>query len=71
MYLNYLPSVNFGTADILTLSHYLDKMLLALSEPYENGVRYFFESSNYMYLLLHLHLAQENHVNCIDYMKLV
>jgi hypothetical protein len=71
MNLNYLPSVNFGAADILTLSHYLDEVLLALSEPNENGVWDLFESADYMHLLLHLHLAQEFNVDYVDHMKLI
>ena len=46
--------VYLSAANILTLSHYLDKVLISLSEPDKNCVRHFLKSSYNMNLFLHL-----------------
>ena len=46
--------VYLSAANILTLSHYFDKVLISLSEPDKNCVRHFLKSSYNMNLFLHL-----------------
>jgi len=57
MHFNDWAIMYFSAANILTLGHYLDKVLISLREPDKNCVRHFLESSNNMNLFLHLHFT--------------
>lgn len=69
MYLNYWPSVNFCACNHSTLSHPLDEIILALSEPNENCVWHLFERADYMHLFFHLFLVQEHIIDYVNHMK--